>query len=194
MAWPLFSSSGRQEEAAAEVKRALEIDPLSLIINSSAGRIFYLARQYDQAMEQLRKTLDMDPNFARAHFFLGQVYQQKGMFEEDIAEFKKAHQLDVNQYILAGLGNAFAVSGRRGEAKKILDELRESSRQRYASPYGIAVVYAGLGEKDQAFAWLEKAYKDRDETLTGLKVDPKLDSLRSDPRFQHLLRRAGPPQ
>src|SRR6266540_6459921 len=187
----LLASLGRWHEANDQIKRALELEPFSLIIKSSAGRILYLKREYDQAIEQLRKALELDPNFARAHFFLGQVYQQKGLNEQAVAEFQKALQVDVNQYLLAGLGYAYATSGKRSEAMKVLDELRKLSRQRYASSYGIAIIYMGLGEKDQAFEWLEKAYQDRSEGWASFKVDPRLHSLRADARFADFTRRIG---
>jgi len=183
----------RWPEANDQIKRALELDPLSLIINSSAGRILYAERRYDEASEQLRKTLELDPNFARAHFFLGQVYQQKGMNEQAIAEFQKALQLDVNQYLLAGLGYAYATSGKRDEAMKVLDQLKDLSKQRYASAFGIAIIHLGMGEKDQAFEWLEKAYQERSEGLSWLAVEPRLDSVRAHPRFANLMKRVGLP-
>ncbi len=187
----LLASLGRWQEANGQIKRALELEPFSLIINSSAGRILYLERQYDQAGEQLRKTLELDPNFARARFFLGQVYQEKRMNEQAVAEFQKALQLDVNQYLLAGLGYAYATSGKRDEAMKVLDKLKDLSKQRYASFYGIAIIHLGLGEKDAAFESLEKAYQERSEGLSSLMVEPRWDSLRADPRFADLLKRIG---
>ncbi len=189
----LLMSLERWPEANDQIKRALELDPLSLIINSSAGRILYAERRYDEASEQLRKTLELDPNFARAHFFLGQVYQQKGMQEQAIAEFQKALQLDVNQYLLAGLGYAYATSGKRDEAMKVLDQLKDLSKQRYASALGIAIIHLGMGEKDQAFEWLEKAYQERSEGLSWLAVEPRFDSVRADPRMADLIKRVGLP-
>ena len=189
----LLMSLERWPEANDQIKRALELDPLSLIINSSAGRILYAERRYDEASEQLRKTLELDPNFARAHFFLGQVYQQEGMNEQAIAEFQKALQLDVNQYLLAGLGYAYATSGKRDEAMKVLDQLKDLSKQRYGSAFGIAMIHLGMGEKDQAFEWLEKAYQERSEGLSWLAVEPRLDSVRADPRMADLIKRVGLP-
>ena len=150
-----------------------------------------MQREYDQAAEQLRKALELDPNFARAHFFLGQVYQEKGLNEQSVAEFQKALQLDVNQYLLAGLGYAYATSGKRDEAMKVLDQLKDLSKQHYASSYGIAIIHLGLGEKDAAFESLEKAYQERSEGLSSLMVEPRWDSLRADPRFADLLKRIG---
>ena len=183
---------GRLDEAIAEEKRAQELDPLSLNINTIVARRFYDARQYDQAIEQCQKTLEMDPNFAQAHFTLGQAYEQKARYEEAIAALKKATTLSPgNPFNVSALGHVYAVSGQKSEAMKILDQLKELSRRRYISPHEIAIIYAGLGEKDQAFAWLEKAYADRSWRLPFLKVEPRFDSLRSDPRFTDLVRRVG---
>jgi tetratricopeptide (TPR) repeat protein len=179
---------GRTEESFAEMRQALELDPISLIINSGLGLRFYNARRYDQAIEQLQKTLEMDPNFFHARFHLGQVYVQKGMYAEAIAELNKAVELS-KDHALAALGYAYATAGQRGEARRVLAELQELSKRRYVSTVDVAVIHAGLGEKDQAFAWLEKAYQERAGKLVFVGIEPKFDSLRSDPRFHDLLRR-----
>jgi serine/threonine-protein kinase len=190
-----LAAMGRVDEAIAEKKRARELDPLSLIINSSEGWVLYFARRYDQAIEQLQKALEMDPNFAVAHLWLGWAYEQKGMYEEAIREFQKAVTLfKGSTYPIASLGHAYAVSGKRGEALKLLNELKELSKRRYVSAYDLALVYAGLGEKDQAFKWLEKAYEERYGWITMLKLEPRFDPLRADPRFQSLLRRMNFPE
>jgi serine/threonine protein kinase/Tfp pilus assembly protein PilF len=181
---------GRLDETIAQIKRAQELDPLSLIINTIVGLHLYQARQYDQAIEQCQKTLEMDPNFAQAHLALGMAYEQKARYEEAIAALQKATTLSPsNPFIVSALGHAYAVSGQPREAMKILHQLQDLSQRRYISPHEMAIIYAGLGEKDQAFAWLEKAYADRVWRLPFLKVEPRFDSLRSDPRFQDLLRR-----
>ena len=191
----LFNALGRREEALTEMKKAQELDPLSLIINADLGRTFYFARQYDQSLEQFRKTLDMDPNFALAHLWLGQVYEQRRTYEAAIVEFQKGISVfGGSSYALARLGHAYAVAGRRGEAQMVLNQLDELAKQKYVSPYDTAVIYAGLGEKDRAFAWLERAYEERSNSLDFLKVEPSLDPLRSDARFQDLIRRVGLPQ
>jgi len=191
----LLSELGRHEEALAEIKRAQELDPLSLIINAVGGRILLYAGRDDLAIEQLRKTLEMDPSFAHAHWFLGMAYVRKGALAEAIAEFQRAITLSPNftQY-QAGLGHAYARAGKSAEARRLLDELKEQSKRRYVSWCDFAAIYAGLGDKDQAFACLERAYAQRDARLVELKVDARLDPLRSDPRFKDLLRRIGLPQ
>jgi TolB-like protein/Flp pilus assembly protein TadD len=183
---------GRSEGAIAEIKRALELDPLSLIINRGLGTVLYAARQYDQAIEQYRKTLELDPNFPLAHSFLGLAYVQRSMYKEGIAECEKELVISPsNTFALTGLGYAYAVAGRRAEAQKVLDKLNELSKQKYVSALDMVRIYAGFGEKDKAFKWLEKAYEDRSigGGLALIKVDPAYDPLRSDPRFADLLLR-----
>ena len=133
-----------------------------------------------------------DPNFAPAHLYLGWAYVQKARYEEAIAAAKKASSLSPSDLrTVSALGHAYAVSGQTSEAVNILDQLKELSRQRYISPHDMAIIYTGLGEKEQAFAWLDKAYADRSWPLPLLKFDPRFDSLRSDPRFADLVRRIG---
>jgi tetratricopeptide (TPR) repeat protein len=154
------------------------------------GDPFYYTRQYDEAIEQYRKTLELDPNFFLARLWLGKSYEQKGMYKEAIAEFQNARSSDDNLAILGALGHVYAVSGNRSGAKKIIKELKGLS-ERYVPPYHIAIIYAGLQRKDEAFEWLEQACQGRDEWLLYLKIDPRLDSLRADQRFGGLLRRIG---
>ena len=177
----------------AEIKRAQLLDPLSLIINTDVGRIFYQSRQYDQAIAQYQKTLEMDPNFGVAHFQLGWAYEQKGMYEEAIAEYQKTIALGGRPTFVSFIGRAYALSGKRREAQKVLDELKELSKHSYVSPHYFALIYASLGEKELALTLLEKAYEEGGGQSFALKVDPKWDSLRSEPRFQELLRRMGLP-
>lgn len=186
-----LAAMGRISEAIAAKKRALELEPLSLIVNAGLGWTFYTSRQYAEAIKQLRKTLEMDANFQRAHHYLGLAYGQKGMFEEAIAEFQKARTLGDTPETLAWLGTSYALAGKRNEAQKVIGELNELSRRRYVSSYSLAEVYATWGDKDRAFAWLEKAYQEHAFLLVYLKAEPELDSLRSDPRFADLLRRMG---
>ena len=189
-----LAGMGRYDEALAEIKRAQESDPLSLIISAVVGWILYFNRQHDQAIVQFQKALELDPNFWVAHWCLGRAYEQKAMFAEAVAEFQKAIDLSAGSPLaLAALGHAYAVSGKTTEAQRVLNELKESSKRRYVSLYGIAAIHAGLGEHDQAFEWLEKAYEERSGWLVWLKSEPVSDVLRSDPRFQNLLRRVGLP-
>jgi serine/threonine protein kinase/tetratricopeptide (TPR) repeat protein len=187
---------GRLQEAIAEEKRAVELDPFSLVINRDLGDALYLARQYDQAIEQYRRTLELDPNFITVHGGLGAAYLHKSLYKEGIAEVEKELAISPHSaYPLAGLGYAYAVTGRRAEAQKLLDQLNQLSKQEYVPAVFRAQIYAGLGEKDQAFEWLEKSYDDRSiASLAEIKVDPQFDPLRSDPRFQDLLRRMNLPQ
>jgi TolB-like protein/Flp pilus assembly protein TadD len=188
-------SAGRFDEAVAKNRRAQELDPLSLPINMTLGWVLLTARQNDQSVEQLRKTLEMDPNFALAHHRLGMAYEQQRKYEEAIAEFKQVINLTSGKPLgIAALSHAYAMSGQRAEAQKLLAELQEQSKVRFVSPTSVAVIFAALGDKDQAFAWLEKADRERDGILVRLKVDSRFDSLRSDPRFADLVRRVGLPQ
>jgi TolB-like protein/Tfp pilus assembly protein PilF/predicted Ser/Thr protein kinase len=185
---------GRFEQGIAEAKRARELDPLSLAINNAlAGRLLLAGREIE-AMEQIHKTLEMDPNFPPAHNRLGWAYLSKGMNEEAIAEFQKEMALsgsDPEESV--DLGYAYAVVGKRDEAKRILANLKRKRERAFVSPAGLGIICGALGQKDEAFAWLEKAYELRDPQLTYLKVGPRFTPLRSDPRFQDLLRRMGLP-
>ena len=190
--WNL-ASTGRFDEAIAELKRAQELDRLSLIINTNLGESYIYARQYDKAIEQLRKTLELDQSFYRAHWTLGVAYELKASFPEAIAEYQKARALDDDPRALAMLGHAYAISSKRDEALKALDQLKELAKRRYVSPINFVFIYVGLGEKDEAFQWLETCYQERDPQMTRLKVNPLFDPLRSDPRFTELMRRVGLP-
>jgi eukaryotic-like serine/threonine-protein kinase len=186
----LLTAQGRHEEAIAEAKRAQEIDPLSLIAHASASEVFYRARQYDLAIEQARKALELDPGFSVAHRNIARNFAQQGKYEDAIAEYKQVFSLTGHtSQNLGELGHAYAVSGKRAEALKLLKELEEMSARQYVSPLDFAFIYTGLGDKEQAFAYLEKSYQERTTWLMWLKVDPRFDPLRSDPRFADLLRR-----
>ncbi|MBZ5617127.1 MAG: protein kinase [Acidobacteriia bacterium] len=183
---------GRSDPAQEEMTRAYQLDTLSPVLNLALGYRFYYARQYTQAIEQCQKVLAMDPNFAPAHTYLGRAYQQKPAFPAAIAEFRKALEIsegDTNE--LAALGQAYAVSHQDGEARTILNQLKERSQQTYVQPMWIAVIHLGLGERDPAFDWMQKAYDDRSAWLVYLKVDPLFDPVRGDARFADLVRRVG---
>jgi len=184
-------STGRFDEAIAEGRRAVELDPLSLISNLELAAIYGYARQYDQAIGQVRKIIEMDQNWYLAHMILCQTYNYKGQFAEAIAECEKARELNDDPAVLANLAHAYARSGKREEAMKVVGQMHELAKQRYVPAYGFAVAYAGLGDKDQAFQWLERSLQDRAWEITYLKVDPNMESLHSDPRFNDLVKRVG---
>jgi TolB-like protein/DNA-binding winged helix-turn-helix (wHTH) protein/Tfp pilus assembly protein PilF len=191
-----LSATGRFREADAEKKRALELEPLSLIMNFEVGLASYFARDYDQAIDRFRKTLELDANFPPPYTFLAASYEQKGMFEEAMAASRRAvtvTQGPPKAHAMAGLAHIYAVSGRKTEARNILAELQTLSEHKYVPATDTALIYAGLGEKDKSFAWLDKAFEEHSFTLSNLKVEPRFDSLHSDPRFADLLRRIGLP-
>ena|SRR5713101_1417335 len=188
-----LASLGRFDDAIAEGKRAVELDPLSLVINADLGADYYLARRYDEAIAQQRKTLEMDPGFYYAHFILGEALAAKGAFEQAIEEYRKAHALDDDPWVLGLLGHAYASSGNKTEALKILDQLKELSTQRYVSAYSFAILYLGLGEKQEALRWLEQSYQDRaGSDIAWIRVYSLLDPLRGDPRFEALAEKIVP--
>jgi tetratricopeptide (TPR) repeat protein len=186
-----FMKLGQFERARRELKQALRFDPHSLIINADLALPFLFQGQYAEAVEQYRKILETDQDFIWARFFLGWTYERSGQFSEAIAEFQKARLIDDRPEVSAMIAQAHAVSGRRDEAISILNNLEEQSRHHYISAYYIALIYAGLGDKERAFAWLEKAYSDRNEWLVWLKVDPRFDELWAAPQFAELLKRIG---
>ncbi len=174
---------GSFEAAIGELRRAQQLDPLSPSISAELIRVFIVARQYDQAIAQAEETLDLDPNFWPVNLFMGWAYEQKQHYTESIAEMEKARWLDDNPRTVGMLGHAYAVAGYTDEAQQLIEELNKRSAQQYVSPYYIALIYAGLGEKDIAFSWFDEAYKDRSEWLVWIKVDPRLDNIVSDRRF-----------
>jgi TolB-like protein/DNA-binding winged helix-turn-helix (wHTH) protein/Tfp pilus assembly protein PilF len=185
-------AQGRFDEALAETNRAQELDPLSLSI--SAGRAFILenARHYDEAIEQLRRIISIDPDHYQAHWFLGLTYVANGQIDEAIATAEKAVAVSGRAPAALGvLGLAYGTAGNNREAHKLLNELTQLQKRRYVSPMAFTFVYIGLGDKDQAFVWLEKSYQERSNHLAFFKVSPTVDRLRSDPRFAELLQRIG---
>lgn len=182
---------GKFEESLIEIKQAQILDPLSLIINTVVGTHFYYARQYDKAIRQCRETLELDPTFHVAYGVIGEAYTQIGKYNEAIGELQRAISLSNDAGLLAMLGYAYALAGQTSNARNVLNKLKNLSKRRYVEPASVAVIYIGLAEREQAFAWLERAYQDRNELLVMLKVDPRLDALRSDPRFNELMRRVG---
>jgi eukaryotic-like serine/threonine-protein kinase len=187
-------SMGRNEQAVDEARRLLQIDPLSMGGNGNLGSVFVFTHQWDKAIEQLRYAIDLNPNYWFDYVFLGRAYEQKGRLPEAIQTFKRGLELEDNTELWAGLGHAYAASGQRIDAQKAVDHLKEMSTHRYVAPYNVALIYAGLGEKDEAFLWLARAYDDRSYLLpVYLNTDSRLDTLRTDPRFDQLRRRIGLP-
>jgi eukaryotic-like serine/threonine-protein kinase len=185
--------TGRAEQAITEYQRGVELDPVSPIGNVLLGRGFADSRQYGRAIDQFRKTIELDPNYMRPHLYLGFVYSFQSMYQEAIAEEEKAlAAAPKSTEALGGLGYCYAVAGKRAEAERVLGQLQELSKQKYVPAAYMSLVYVGLGNKEKAFAWLEKSYDDRDAVaFTGLNLagSPIFDPLRSDPRFTDLLRR-----
>jgi len=190
----LLVTLGRFDEAIKEGERAVELDPLSLIINADLGSTLMIARRYDEAIAQLRRTLALDGNFGYAHWNLGEALYLKGDIPAAISEYEKAAALDDDPQILALLGRAYADTGKREQALEILQKLNEKGQQHYVRKYLYTVVYTGLGDKATAIDYLEKANEDGDTPdTTWLKVDPIFDPLRSEPRFQQLIAKTFPP-
>jgi TolB-like protein/DNA-binding winged helix-turn-helix (wHTH) protein/Tfp pilus assembly protein PilF len=185
---------GRSEEGLTEAKRALDLDPVSPAIVHYMAVQLYLARRFDEAIEQCRKTLELDPTFTPVHGTLGHVYAAKGMYREALAEYEENSALTGGSPVsIAFVGYAHARLGQRSYAFRVLDQLKAASKQRYVPTLSFAIVYVGLGEKEQAFLWLEKAYDERTNSLAYLKVQATWDPLRPDPRFADLVRRIGLP-
>jgi DNA-binding winged helix-turn-helix (wHTH) protein/tetratricopeptide (TPR) repeat protein len=185
-------AAGDLDGAMRALERASKLDPVSVMINTNIGLGLFYARRYDESIAELRRVIEIDPYFAVAHWAIGLNYRQKGAYRDAVREFLKGLKLSgPNALILSALGYTHALSGQRRGARKVLDELRRLSARRYVSPYSVAVVHAGLGDTDQAFAWLHKAYEDRTSWLVYLVFDPALDRLRSDRRFANLVRRIG---
>ncbi len=183
---------GRIDEALAEINRAQELDPLSLTMSMTRGYILQNARRYEESIDQLRRVIALDPNHYGAHWFLGMAYVANHQFEEAVAASEKAVALSGRAPAALGvLGLAYGLAGRKRDANRVLSELLQLQKQRYVTLMALCYVNIGLGNKDQAFAWLEKAYQERSNHLAFFKVSPTVDSLRSDPRFADLLRRIG---
>jgi eukaryotic-like serine/threonine-protein kinase len=187
-----LTAMGREAQALTEIEAAQRLDPLSLITSVTKGWAFYFARQFDLAIQQCEKTLELDTNYVGAHDCLGAAYMAKGSYEKAIVECQKAAASSANDPLrTVGLGRAYALSGKRIKAEKILKALQKNSSHHYVPPYFLATVYVALGDKEKAFSWLGKAYDERDSYLAWLKVDDSVDSLRMDSRFRELLSKIG---
>ncbi len=184
-----FLAKSQPEKALAEVRRAVALDPLSLSINVGLGWCLYHAHRYDEAIQQYRSTLDLSPTFSLAHSTLGMAYVQKRLYIEALAEFNKASTLPGSHtFALANIGRTYALTGQASEARQVLRELERSARQEYVPAMYIAAIYAALGASDQSIKWIEKAYEERSDYMIYLMTEPSLDGLRSDPRFNDLLK------
>jgi eukaryotic-like serine/threonine-protein kinase len=185
---------GRQVDAIALMKKSQDLDPLSLIINDAIGWANYMAQRYDEALEQLLQTVELDPNYPVTHWFLGAIYRATGRYELAITEGEKAVKLSGGSPLMrAALAHSYGKAGKAKEALQILYELTELAKCKYVAPHFFAGIHIGLGDNDRAIACLEKSYEEHSHWLIYLHIDPSMDELRNDPRFQNLLRRVGLP-
>lgn len=185
---------GRGADAIREKKKALAMDPLSVVIKTDLGRTLYFSQDYDRAEAEFQSALEMDPRFEVAHLWLAHVYQQEGEFARAIEELQTGERLTPGStFAVAKLGHGYALGGKHEEARAILKRLKTTATQRYVSPYDIAIVYVGLREKDEACVWLQKALQERSIWLGYIGVEPQFEELRSDQRFDGLIRAVGLP-
>jgi TolB-like protein/Flp pilus assembly protein TadD len=188
----LLTLSGRPAESLVEMKHALELDPVSLAINGDMAMYAFYSRQYDDSVTYSKRCLELDANYHMGHFWLARALVAKKMYPEAIAEFKRTVEVQpANVFALALLGHVYAVSGQPALARKVIRDLARMSQRRYVAPTLFALVYAGLGDADRVFQYADRAYQERDPLLTRVKIDPIVDSLRSDPRFADLVRHSG---
>ncbi len=188
-----LADAGKFDESIAEARRAQELDPLSLIINENLGEFLYYSGQYDKAIDQYKATIEMDPSFFLAHVGAGVAYEIKGMYPEALTEYKRAQELDDDPNYRSNLGHLYAVWGKRDEALKVLDQMKEMATKRNVPHYSFAYVYIGLGDKDKAMEHLQLDYQERNPGFKYIAIDPVFKSLHSDQRFTDLLRSAGLP-
>jgi tetratricopeptide (TPR) repeat protein len=187
-------TAGRFAEALQEIQRAQARDPLSLPINTDLGFCYYYTGRYDEAVKQLSLVLGMNPNFAPAHLWLGRTYQELGKFDDALAAFRRVEERIPEWPVsIAARGFVAGVGGRRAQALEALAELERLSTRRFVTSYGIALVYAALGQNDDAFASLNRAFDERSNWLVWLRLDPRWNGLRTDPRFAQLVSRMGFP-
>jgi TolB-like protein/Tfp pilus assembly protein PilF len=186
-----LANMGRWDEAFAELKRAHDLDPLSLVIMASTGWTFYKVGRYDESIAQFQKALEMDQNFGRAHWGIAEPYELKGDYEKAITELQRARQLEDSSLTLALLTEAYARAGQRSESQRLLAELLQQRKSKYVDAYYLAGVYAAFGDREKALRTLEEAYTERSSNIVWLKSDAKFDGLRSDSRYVDLIRRIG---
>ena len=188
----VLSDRGRHQEAITEIARARELEPVFLLLPALEGMFLHHAGRNDEALARLQKALELDPNFWVTHLMLGKVYTRQRKYSEALVEFTKAKELSQgNSEAIGSIGYIAGLTGDKAKAQAVLDELRARSAQGYVSPCNVALVYNGLGDQNEALRWLENAVDDRDVRLTLLKVDPRWDSFRSNPRFLAILKRIG---
>jgi len=184
---------GRSDESIAERRRNLEIDPLSRRPIWALATGYYWARRYDEAIAQSRQGIEMDPNHWSGHLDLGLALEQKHQFPEAVSELRKAMEASNDKIWVSFIAHDMALSGDRAGAEQIIADLQQLSKRTYVSPWLLAMIYPDLGDKEKAFIWLEKCYERREHDLVFSRVWPMFDSLRSDPRYQDLMRRVGLP-
>jgi tetratricopeptide (TPR) repeat protein len=186
-----LSAMGRHQEALQQAETARQLDPLSAIIQTWVGLRYYFARRYPNAIAEYLKALELDQNFAPAHWHLGWAYEATGELEKGVSEEERAVALDPeNLLYVASLGQAYALAGKTGEARATLTRLAKAAETRHVSAYHVAVVYIALGDLESGLTWLERAYDEQSPWIGYMKVDPRLDPVRSSPRFQRLLAKA----
>jgi len=185
----------RYDEARIIIKKAAELDPLSVLISTDMGFSIYYSGDYDQAIKELQKTLKINPAFGLAHLWLGRAYQEKKMYDEAVDEYENTLNAIKNWPVaLAAIGYVYGVSGKKAEAQRILDTLSSLSPTRFVTSYGVALIHAAMDEKDQTFLWLNKALEERSNWLVWLKTDPRWNIIRSDKRFAELVNKVGLPE
>ena len=193
LATDVLANIGQHERELAEAKRALELDPLSLVIHTNVGRAYVDNRRFDEAIAQFQKTIEMDGSFYFAQWSYGQALELQGKIPEAIAQYEKARALSDDPTILGLLGHVYGVAGRKDDARRILKKLEESRKQRYTAAYTLALVYLGLDDRIEALNWLEQGYRERDgNTIGPIRVDPLLKPLHGDARFEALAEKIVP--
>jgi len=189
-----LTAMGRFEEARVMIQKAKDLDPLSPVIGADMGFTLFYGGNIEQSIGDLKSNLELSPQYPNTHLWLSRAYQQKKMYDEAVAEYKKT-LLVIPEWpvALAGIGNIYGEIKENATARKMLDTLAMLSKKEFVTPYGMALIYAGLGEKDNAFHWLDKSYEEHSNFLVWLKVDPRWASIRSDKRYAELIRKVGLP-